>query len=208
MIALQKALEQPPPYRRVESFLGEALVERLLAYTGRRESDFVSTRISKGRVNETVRLSRMLRDFGDLRPEIEARFLNVVEWAIQDLGLSAVNLAPLELELVAHGDGAFFSEHIDTATDEPHASSARALTGVYYFHRWPKGFSGGDLRLYAMAPAADGERRFVDLPPGPDTLILFPSWVPHEVKRVSCPSGAFLDSRFAINCWYRHQWAE
>jgi SM-20-related protein len=30
---------------------------------------------------------------------------------------------------------------------------------------------------------------------------VFPSWVLHEVRPVSCPSKRFVDSRFAINCW-------
>ena len=89
-------------------------------------------------------------------------------------------------------------------TELPDARSDRALTGVFYFHRQPKGFSGGELRLYAIGRAED-DRRYVDLTPGSDTLLLFPSWAPHEVRPVSCPSGAFLDSRFAINCWYRHR---
>jgi Rps23 Pro-64 3,4-dihydroxylase Tpa1-like proline 4-hydroxylase len=201
-----EALQQPPPYRTIEPFLGEALVERLLIYADRRQNDFVPTRLSNGEVNRDVRVSHMLRDFGDLRQELEARFIGVLDWAIRELHLSPIDLAPLELELVAHGEGAFFDQHIDTATDGTTAHSARALTGVYYFHRRPKGFDGGNLRLHAMAPATDGERRIVDIPPRSDTLLLFPSWAPHEVQRISCPSGAFLDSRFAINCWYRHRW--
>jgi Rps23 Pro-64 3,4-dihydroxylase Tpa1-like proline 4-hydroxylase len=42
---------------------------------------------------------------------------------------------------------------------------------------------------------------FVDIEPANDTLVFFPSWYPHEVLPVSCPSGRFEDSRFAINCW-------
>lgn len=96
-----------------------------------------------------------------------------------------------------------YNKNIDTFTARPDAQSERALTGVHYFHRTPKGFDGGELRLHALAPAADGTRAFVDIAPACDMFILFPSWVPHEVRRVSCPSGAFADSRFALNCWYR-----
>lgn len=186
--------------------MGAALVERLLAYAEARNGEFTQTRLGGGVVDASFRSSLMLRDLGDLRAELEARFLSVLDWAVAELKLSPIDLAPLELELVAHGDGAFFKEHIDTATDRSEAGSARALTGVYYFHRHPKRFDGGQLRLHAIAPGPDGARRFVDVPPEPDTLALFPSWAPHEVLPISCPSGAFLDSRFAINCWYRHRW--
>jgi Rps23 Pro-64 3,4-dihydroxylase Tpa1-like proline 4-hydroxylase len=39
------------------------------------------------------------------------------------------------------------------------------------------------------------------LEPRNNRLIAFPSFVPHEVRRVACPSGEFADSRFAINVW-------
>jgi Rps23 Pro-64 3,4-dihydroxylase Tpa1-like proline 4-hydroxylase len=71
------------------------------------------------------------------------------------------------------------------------------LSGVYYFHRLPKPFSGGALRLHAIGD----ESRFADIEPACDTLVVFPAWAPHEVLPVRCPSGAFMDSRFSINCW-------
>jgi Rps23 Pro-64 3,4-dihydroxylase Tpa1-like proline 4-hydroxylase len=71
------------------------------------------------------------------------------------------------------------------------------LSGVYYFHRRPRAFTGGELRLYAIGDPD----RFVDIEPTHNTLLVFPSWAPHEVRPVSCPTGQFMDSRFAINCW-------
>ena len=52
--------------------------------------------------------------------------------------------------MVAHGDKAFFSRHEDTVM-RPEMTSYRTLSAVYYFHRQPKSFSGGVLRLYAFA---------------------------------------------------------
>jgi Rps23 Pro-64 3,4-dihydroxylase Tpa1-like proline 4-hydroxylase len=102
-----------------------------------------------------------------------------------------------EIELVAHGDGAFFSRHIDTYTTR---KSQRVISGVYYFHRQPKAFSGGELRLYGLTKG-DQTGPFVDVIPENDTLVTFPSWYPHEVLPVRCPSGRLEDSRFAVNCW-------
>jgi SM-20-related protein len=107
--------------------------------------------------------------------------------------------AKLELELVAHHDGAFFAMNKDTAQDKG-AATCRMISVVYYFHRQPKSFSGGLLRLHS--PAASGKPgTFVEIAPENDTLVFFPSWFPHEVLLVGCPSGRFEDSRFAINCW-------
>jgi Rps23 Pro-64 3,4-dihydroxylase Tpa1-like proline 4-hydroxylase len=100
------------------------------------------------------------------------------------------------LELVAHGDGAFFARHFDTTAHH----RRRIISTVYYFHALPKAFSGGVLRLHSMA-ATGRDGTFIDIPPDYDTLVFFPSMFPHEVLPVKSPSGKFLDSRFAINCW-------
>lgn len=204
--ATVNAFEELPPHRRIAEFMGSKRVEQLLERVIERKDEFVPTKVGNGdggNIIPHIRASLQLRDLGDLRPELEASFAAVLEESVRQLRLSPVQLHNLELELVAHNEGAFYSEHIDTFTARPDARSDRALTGVYYFHRNPKGFDGGELRLHAIAPAADGARAFTDIVPERDLFVLFPSWVPHEVRRVSCPSGAFADSRFALNCWYR-----
>ncbi len=213
MTAAINPFAAPAPHRRIDGFMGQAMVGRLLELAIARQADFVATKVgngAKGGINPAIRSSLLLRDLGDLRAELEARFLAILDESVSMLRLSPIRLHSLELELVAHGDGAFYNEHIDTFTGRADAAADRALTGVYYFHRQPKGFSGGELRLHALAPGngvngANGARRFIDIPPGPDTFVLFPSWAPHEVRPVSCPSGVFEDSRFAINCWYRNR---
>jgi len=200
------AFETLAPHRRIEGFLGSAMVQALLDLAIARQDDFVPTTVGNGNggaINPDIRSSLLLRDFGQMRPELESRFAAVLDETVRLLRLSNVPLNDLELELVAHNEGAFYGEHIDTFTGRPGAQSHRTLTGVYYFHRDPRGFDGGELRLHAIAPAADGTRAFTDIAPDQDVFVLFPSWVPHEVRKVSCPSGAFADSRFALNCWYR-----
>lgn len=191
-----------PPYRVVPNFLGNDLIERLLAHAQARETEFVPTDVGNTdrRINPEIRVSLVLRDFGDLREELIARFRAAMPQAMADLRLAPFDLARCEIELVAHGDGAFYRRHIDTITGMPDAKSQRALTGVLYFHALPKGFGGGQLRLYAFAESGD---YFVDIEPERDQLVLFPAWAPHEVMPISCPSGEFAQSRFAINCWYR-----
>jgi SM-20-related protein len=76
----------------------------------------------------------------------------------------------------------------------------RVVSAVYYFHRLPKSFSGGALRVYPLA-GREKSNTFVEIEPVNDTLVFFPWWFPHEVLPVVCPSGQFEDSRFAVNCW-------
>jgi len=79
------------------------------------------------------------------------------------------------------------------------AGGGRVLSCVYYFHREPKAFEGGALRIHAFGSEEDAE--FVDIEPRQNSLLVFPAWAPHEVRTVSCPSDAFADARFSVNCW-------
>lgn len=200
---LADAFEQVPPYRVKTHVMGAEMVDRLLAYASTHESAFTSTGVSRDsedvHFDETIRESRALRNFGDLRSELENRFETAMREAQHSIGLSGVRWSHLELQLVAHGDGARFLTHIDTMVGDPASASYRALSGVYYFHREPRGFSGGALRLHPIA-GGSGDR-YVDISPENDSFVSFLSWAPHEVRPVCCPSGEWLDSRFAINCW-------
>lgn len=193
-----------PPYLVVDGFLGNDLIERLLEYAKAREGEFVPSKVGYGdkggRIDPVIRFSRVLKNLGELRTKIEALFREVMQQAIIDLKLSPFELADCEIELVAHNDGAFFKRHIDTQMGIPDEKTQRILTGVLYFHSMPKGFSGGQFRLFPLNPLAEN---FVDIDPERDRLVLFPAWAPHEVMPISCPSGEFAQSRFAINCWYR-----
>ncbi len=198
------ALDRLPPYHIVQNFMGNELIERLLAYALTHETEFAPTKVgkhNKGRFDPKIRVSRVLRDFGPLRTELDARFRAAMPSTVTELRLSPFDLADCEIELVAHGDGAFYNRHIDTSVDAPTDKTQRILTGVLYFHALPQSFSGGQLRLYSFSASETG--RFIDIAPERDKLVLFPAWAPHAVLPVTCPSGAFAHSRFAINCWYR-----
>ena len=80
------------------------------------------------------------------------------------------------------------------------------ISAVYYFHVEPKGFTGGELRLYRYGAPAEtlGKEpgNHVDIAPINNSLVAFPSWALHEVRPVQCPSDEFREYRFAVNCWY------
>lgn len=197
-----RAFESPAPHRVIRNFLGPDLIGQLLAHAEANRDAFTPTRVEGAGVDPESRVSRGLRDLGPLQGELEARFLAVMDPTVADLRLSSFDLDRLEIELVAHGDGAFYRRHIDTRTGPSDKTTDRVLTGVLYFHTEPKNYSGGELRLHSILPPGQGGR-FLDIIPERGMLLLFPSWALHEVRPVACPSGAFMDQRFAINCWYR-----
>jgi SM-20-related protein len=190
-----------PPYLFIHDFLGADTAAKLFEYTLEHESAFQPTRVGdseRRQVDPTVRVSVATRDLGPFKSILRSKLLALVPDLVAKLRTNPVDTPRLELQLVAHGDGAFYKRHIDTRTASD-LNNIRLLSGVYYFHVQPRAFTGGALRLHAIGDPAGAT--FADIEPEHDTLLVFPSWALHEVMPVSCPSRRFADSRFAINCW-------
>lgn len=205
--SIPAAFAQLPPHLVLRNAFGPQMVERLLGFAMAHETEFSEASISTkedAKIDPTVRLSRVIRDFGDVRSEIEACFRAAMPAALAGLGIPPFDLAGLSLELAAHGDGAFYRRHIDTFVGKHRTATDRVLTGVYYFHAEPKAFTGGELRLFSLLGINEGGT-YIDIEPLNDSLLLFPAWAPHEVRPISCPGSLFAQSRFAINCWYTRQ---
>lgn len=207
-----------PPYARMVDFLEEGDHERLLDWTLANREAFRPATVSKGRpkrefrVDPERRIALTTRKLGPLRVMLEERFLGALPALMTATGTGGTPPISLELELAAHGDGAFYRPHIDIpvgADRQPIGANPgedRVLSAVYYFHANPKAFSGGELRLYPFGPTPSFEEprpaTHIELEPVRNSLVAFPSWVPHEVRPIQVPSGNFRDYRFAINCWY------
>ena len=187
------------PFLREEQFLAPADHAALLAWTLANEARFEPAALSGNIVDPKVRHASSLRDLGPLGPVLRARIAAEVPGWIKSLRVTGFDIHDIELELAAHNDGAHFVLHADTYTRDKVARGDRMLSAVYYFHREPKRFDGGMLRLHRLG-AKPGDPG-VDIAPEQNSLLVFPSWGPHEVLPVSCPSHEFADSRFAVNCW-------
>jgi len=193
-----------PPYELVHNWLGTEMVERLLRFAQSNEHSFVDTQVQVtseegDRVDRTRRVSKNV-SLGCFKSEIRGKVADLLPVMFDKLGIKPFVPSKIEVELVAHGDGAFFVRHIDTLTHSE--ARRRIISAVYYFHALPKAFSGGVLRLHSLA-ASGQSCTFADIAPDYDTLVFFPSFFPHEVLPVKCARGHFLDSRFAINIWIR-----
>jgi SM-20-related protein len=182
-----------PPHGLIRHWLGTEAVQRLLVYAQSNKHLFKESKVAHG-LDSTRRVSRMMELGDDLKDELIAKVQEALPAIFQSLRVKSF-VPTFELELVAHGDGAFFARHYDTVSYR-----RRTISGVYYFHALPKAFSGGVLRLHSMA-ASGQEGTFVDILPDYDTFVFFPSMFPHEVLPVKLPSSKFLESRFAINIW-------
>jgi hypothetical protein len=207
-----------PPHVQLSDFLPADTHRRLLDWTLNHRDRFRPATVNAGRegsgseVDPAKRVALVTRRLDDICEELENRLLGAFDSIAERSGYRGPRLTSLELEIAAHGDGAHFRDHVDIPIgpkrvpigNNPHED--RVLSAVLYFHREPKGFSGGTLRLYRFGVDVEVEgaeaANHVDLEPTDNSLVAFPSWVRHEVRPVRCPSGDFADYRFAVNCWY------
>jgi SM-20-related protein len=193
---------RPMPHRILASWLGRDQADQLLSYAVAEEARFVETKVLlenaiKSDVDRSLRRSRVLRDLGPFEQLLRAKAQGLQLMFETAFGMSHKPPGEVEIELVAHGDGGFYRPHIDTFTGDSASSGAnRRLSLVYYFHRRPRAFSGGQLRLLGL-----GGGQPLAIEPDHDTLLAFPSFVPHEVEPVSIPREGFENSRFAVNIW-------
>lgn len=88
-----------PPYRIVPNFLGDDLIERLLSHAHAHEKEFTPTGVGTPvrRIDPEIRLSHVLRDFGALRDELDARFRTAMPQAMTYLKLMPFELAHCEI---------------------------------------------------------------------------------------------------------------
>jgi len=190
----------------IEQFLHPRDAADLLEFASTHESLFEEAKVGSGEgVSSSARVSRRLTEFDPFKEYVERRVGQLVPSLIGRLGLTPFTPTGFETELVAHTDGAFYKRHIDLFTS-PHNRNAvggdRLISVVAYFHRQPRRFEGGALRLYPQIdPTKPPNDCAIDLVPEHNTAVAFSSWLPHEVQPVACRTGQFGDARFAVNCW-------
>ncbi|MBZ4321035.1 2OG-Fe(II) oxygenase [Streptomyces huiliensis] len=76
------------------------------------------------------------------------------------------------------------------------------ITFVYHLHRRPRGFTGGQTRIYdtTVREGYPGiAESFRDVQPDHDSLVFFPADAWYQVRPVDSPSAKLLDSRFAFH---------
>jgi len=134
-----------------------------------------------------------------VRPVVD-RVRRLMPQVLPVLRVSPIVVGAVEAQITASIDGSFFGVHTDAGRDVP----KRHLTYVYYFNRAPKGFAGGELRVYddvlRNGKLARAES-FQTIDPVHNRIVLFWAKTMHEVMPVRVPSRAFADARFTVNGW-------
>jgi len=190
----------------LEEFLPPLELESLIQGTLRRESEFhvsevISPGVNGGMADFEHRRSRVLLDIGTHGAALAASVKACLPRILPRLGHETFAVSHLEAQITASNDGDFFRWHNDNSHEEV---ALREITFVFFFHREPKKFRGGELRIYDSR-WQDGyvpTENYRNIVPRQNQLVAFPSCLAHEITLVDCPSRAFADSRFTVNGWF------
>jgi len=192
----------------LDEFLSAFELEELTQFTLEHEHDFRTSEVisptdEAGVVNYEYRRSRVLMDAGKHQDVIVARIKSAVPPILAKLGMEEFTVSAVEAQITASNDGDFFQFHSDNGSD-PVAS--RHLSFVYFFHREPPQFEGGELRIHDSR-LEDGnyvsEGTYQTIVPQQNQIVFFPCELMHEITPVKCASKLFADSRFTLNGWLR-----
>ena len=201
--------EAPPaagriaPFVRLTDFLPPASRDRLLRDMLAASERFAPARI---RVNARIIRNREVRDAlvldepttRDVRSWFLPKLRAVLPEVLWRLRMEDLDLRRIVLKVTGHPHGGFFAAHRDAGRFED-----QILSYVYYFHRAPKPFAGGDLLLHDAGRAGGStSRAFSRVEPFPGSIVFFPSDCLHEVTPVVCGAD-FGDGRFTVNGWVR-----
>ena len=193
----------------LDEFLAPQEVSELIQFAVDHENEFqtsevISPTAEDGMVNYDYRRSRVLMRIGKYQDLLLDRIKSVLPEVLQKLGMEEFTIRDVEAQITASTDGDFFHFHSDNG-NAPVAS--RYLTFVYFFHREPRAFEGGELRIHdARLESGEyvSEGSYQTVVPQQNQIVFFPCELMHEITTVKCPSQAFSDSRFTLNGWLRH----
>jgi SM-20-related protein len=192
----------------LDEFLAPQELAELTRFTLEHESDFqlsevISPHAEDGVVNYEHRRSRVLMDLERHQEVMLERIKTVLPDVLKRLDMEEFSISGVEAQITASNDGDYFHFHADNSSDRV---ASRYLTFVYFFHREPRQFEGGELRIHD-ARLAEGnyvsEGSYQTIAPRQNQIVFFPCQLMHEITPVNCSSQRFADSRFTMNGWLR-----
>lgn len=197
---------RPVPFVRLTNFLTPVQQQRLWTQIPATRERFVPAQVGTGDVRRETRTAWVAsrRIVRGVRPWFGPKLRSVLPHVRARLRMEALHPSRVEMDVTVHLGGEFYRGHRDNSEE---GNRPRKLSYVYYFHRQPRPFVGGDLLLYdtdletSRATAA----AFTRIEPVHNSLVVFPSDAYHEITPVECDTRDFLDGRFTVNGWVRSQ---
>ncbi|MCB0335919.1 MAG: 2OG-Fe(II) oxygenase [Bdellovibrionales bacterium] len=180
--------------------LDQAYVSSFYKQVANQQTLFGTGDVYCGRSSQVNRSHRCCVDLKDvtLARKLGRKIQSLVDLQlnemVQKLGVTDFKFDKVDFLCSSYRDGYFFKVHKDLVLLDP---NPRVISWVFYFHREPRTFSGGDLVFY------DQGKELGRMASESGLLVVFRSDLSHEVTPVSCPSRDFRDSRFALSGFIR-----
>jgi SM-20-related protein len=197
----------PATFAILDEFLAPQELLRMLDFIAKQQRKFEPSEVVPDRngkdLDPEYRRSHVLYELAEHKAIVVRRVKAYLPHILRKLNMRPFRVAGAEAQITASNNGDFFHAHTDNA-QKP--IRKRVLTFVYYCHREPKAFHGGELRIYDSRKVnGTWERlpRYRTVVPEQNRLVVFPSFLMHEVTTVECPTRKFADSRFTLNGWLR-----
>jgi SM-20-related protein len=187
------------PVVQLDGFLSGAEVAWLMELALGAENRFFRARVTDER--DDYRHSLVLAAPDALRQLFVAKITAAMPEVMPQLRLGQFALGKIDCQVTASVDGSYFKAHTDAGANETYK---RQFTYVYYFNREPKGFTGGELRIYddtIRNGKLAATLSFQVIEPRHNSIVFFQAAVMHEVMPVYVPSKQFRDARFTVNGW-------
>lgn len=190
---------RPAPFVLIKNFLPQNFHDTILPFAVANHDRFVESRVGRhAEYKPDVRESLEYHGEWEGAQRFVDRLVRIPNLHAR-LYLEPFSALVSAVRVRAYQDGHFFRVHMDAEPGSPSAS--RAYNFVYFFHRVPRPYTGGELLLFDTDTEANTftRSRFTRVAPEDNAIIIFPCVFFHSVIAVRCPSGAFADSRFIIN---------
>jgi Rps23 Pro-64 3,4-dihydroxylase Tpa1-like proline 4-hydroxylase len=189
------------PFVQLDGFLADDELKWLRDTVIAAQSRFQSSWTSDDSVKD-YRQSLVLQAQPAVEKLIVGKIRSVMPDVIPKLRMPPFTVGRVECQVTASTDGSYFRPHTDAGKGDIDAT--RKLTYVYYFNREPKGFTGGELRVYDDEfnnGKFSSTETFQLIEPRNNSIVFFNAAIMHEVTPVQVASKDFGDSRFTVNGW-------
>ena len=192
---------RPAPFVRMTNFLAPGECDRLLALGLAARERLVPAGVGHGRVDPEVRVNLEACDrstAAEVLPRIAPKVRSLVPEILARLRMDGIGRTSIEMSMRVYLDGGFYRAHRDNRSER---TRQRKLSFVYFLHREPRRFSGGDLLLHDTDTDAGAcsPGKFSRIVPLRNSIVFFPCDYWHQVTPVQCGTDDFGDGRWVVN---------
>jgi Rps23 Pro-64 3,4-dihydroxylase Tpa1-like proline 4-hydroxylase len=190
----------PAPFVLLKDYLPQSFHETLLPYAISIQDQLSPALVGNDEYRPQTRESLEFRGQCEVKQRFHKFVRGTIPTVLPRLHVGPFEMGILEVKLRAYLDGHFFRIHMDCPPNSEFNAN-RQVSYVYFFHKRPRGYTGGALLLFDT----DTENNtfttagFTRIEPEDNSIVLFASAYYHSVVPVSCPSKHYTDSRFVIN---------